>query len=407
MIYKSSLSRLLYTLFGFILVIQGTVILAIVLENQATEERRQWVVHTHEVISKSKSYLSHLIDAETGQRGFLLTREQSYLEPYYSGLILAKSEFSDLRELTSDNPAQQHKLDDIEIDMGKKFDELQQTINLQHERKYEEALAIVLGNDGKLYMDSIRKTLEQFVHTEEKLLKLRKKDLSKEKNILQLLFIIASFLLIAVTIVVAFIFKVRIVEPVVELTHEIKSKTLESSDSNSDSSDEVVKLQFAFREMHQQISDKANELSRLSLTDPLTGLGNRRSFYKRTDEIRLRSIRYKHPLSLMMLDIDLFKSVNDEHGHDVGDDVLKMVSVIIDNALREVDVLARFGGEEFAIALPETALDEAVGVAERIREDVSKLKLEVASGLVGVTISIGVTVMTGAEESIEELLKAS
>ena len=147
------------------------------------------------------------------------------------------------------------------------------------------------------------------------------------------------------------------------------------------------------------------ELRRLAATDPLTGLNNRRSFFERANHMRLQCVRYNHPFSILMLDIDYFKLINDRFGHDIGDDVLKIVSDIISQSLREVDVLGRLGGEEFAVLLPETSLKSALKVAERIRASVEAFRLETDQGSVDVKISIGVVGGTFAEESIEVFLK--
>lgn len=409
MAYKMNLSRLLFLLFGLLLLIQTGAIFSIMLaEKQATEEQTL-LIHTHKVIAQSQVYISHLIDAETGQRGFLLTGHQSYLEPYYSGLVSSKTDLTKLRELTADNPSQQCRLDNMGKLMHKKFDELQQTIDLRQRNRGEEALALVESGHGKRVMDSIRKLTDEFVHEEERLLTVRKATLNKEQSLLQSLFVAASLLLVAITLAIAFIFRERVIAPILELTDEIKGKTLDDSslDTAMASANEVVRLKIVFREMYEQIEQKTSELNKLSLTDSLTGLDNRRSFHQRVDRIRLHCIRYKRPLSMMMLDVDHFKAVNDTYGHDLGDEILKMASAVICNALREVDVLARLGGDEFAIALPETPADEAAGVAERIRQDVEKIKIETEFGLLGITLSIGITELTDAVEGIEDMLKAA
>ena len=107
----------------------------------------------------------------------------------------------------------------------------------------------------------------------------------------------------------------------------------------------------------------------------------------------------------MMLDIDHFKSVNDTFGHDVGDQVLKLVSHGMQQQIRTVDILGRLGGEEFAIALPETDLDTALSIAERIRLTVQSFSLETDQGHVAFTISIGLANLTNANEANEQLIK--
>ncbi len=166
-----------------------------------------------------------------------------------------------------------------------------------------------------------------------------------------------------------------------------------------------------FKQTHcvlQDISKRQameDTLRKLASTDPLTGLANRRSFFEQAEHARLHCIRYQHPYSIMMLDIDHFKSINDTFGHDIGDDVLKLVSDIMAQSLREVDILGRLGGEEFAIVLPETPLSHALAVAERIRASIDVFKMETDRGNVDVKISIGVTLLSTHKESNERLLK--
>jgi len=147
------------------------------------------------------------------------------------------------------------------------------------------------------------------------------------------------------------------------------------------------------------------ELKKLATTDPLTGLANRRAFFEESELLRLHCARYHHPFAVMMLDIDLFKLINDTFGHDIGDDVIKLVADIMKQSLREVDILGRIGGEEFAIVLPETTPQHALDIAERIRASIAAVKLETNQGYVEIHISVGVTMMTGNKEGIETLLK--
>ncbi|HEX4944136.1 MAG TPA: diguanylate cyclase [Usitatibacteraceae bacterium] len=131
-------------------------------------------------------------------------------------------------------------------------------------------------------------------------------------------------------------------------------------------------------------------------TDALTGLANRRRFFEIADAELARSKRYDTPLSLLMLDIDHFKEVNDTHGHHAGDRVLEELARTCRNILRTVDVAGRVGGEEFAILLPETALEGAVEVAERLREAIEKTEVTRKEGVpLRITVSIGVAMLTG------------
>lgn len=147
------------------------------------------------------------------------------------------------------------------------------------------------------------------------------------------------------------------------------------------------------------------ELRMLATTDPLTGVNNRRKFLETSERELARCARYNHPLCLLMLDADHFKSVNDNHGHDVGDKVLKLLSEICVRELRDVDVFGRFGGEEFVAALPETSMKTALEVAERLRESLAAAEVPVSdSPPLKFTVSIGATERTKEDKSVHDLL---
>jgi two-component system cell cycle response regulator len=149
------------------------------------------------------------------------------------------------------------------------------------------------------------------------------------------------------------------------------------------------------------------EAQRLSVTDGLTGLGNYRSFQTTLAREVDRAARFHRPLALLMLDLDRFKQVNDVHGHQVGDAVLVQVADRFREEVREVDVAARYGGEEFVVVLPETGLDGAQHLAERVCERIRSRPLHTAAGDLSVTVSVGVAVYPAHGDSPEALIRAA
>lgn len=148
-----------------------------------------------------------------------------------------------------------------------------------------------------------------------------------------------------------------------------------------------------------------NELRKLAVTDSLTGAWNRRYFISRGKEELARSLRYKTPFALLILDIDFFKLINDTYGHDIGDEVLKNLTARCRMELRESDVFARFGGEEFAALLPQTNRDNALATAERLLTSIAAMPMKQISETFSITVSIGIVLFNGQETSIEELIK--
>jgi diguanylate cyclase (GGDEF)-like protein/PAS domain S-box-containing protein len=159
----------------------------------------------------------------------------------------------------------------------------------------------------------------------------------------------------------------------------------------------LAMLQRSRAKVHQQNLD----LKRLATTDPLTGCLNRREFFHRLDAIYAAAERHRHPLSGMMVDIDHFKSVNDVHGHAMGDEVLVKVSAAIRETCRESDLVCRYGGEEFCVALPHTDLEEAQQAAERIRLAVAALEFSDLK----VTGSFGVSSLSLGAANLAQLLE--
>ncbi len=139
-----------------------------------------WQIHTYDVIQRLQVTFSILQDAETGQRGYVLTGQTSYLQPFYEAVEKTRNEIAGLSELTSDNPSQQKRLAEIQALVEKKFDELQETISLRKEMGLEAALQIVRTGEGKALMDSIRQVMAQMQGEEESLLKQRERSLQVE-----------------------------------------------------------------------------------------------------------------------------------------------------------------------------------------------------------------------------------
>jgi diguanylate cyclase (GGDEF)-like protein len=133
----------------------------------------------------------------------------------------------------------------------------------------------------------------------------------------------------------------------------------------------------------------------LSFTDPLTGMANRRQLFLRLDQEFSRSVRFGDPLSILMIDLDLFKRINDKFGHTVGDGVLRGVAQALRRNVRKIDIVSRYGGEEFCIVLPRVGTPEALEVAEKLRRSVGAAALPSPEGVgpLRVTISLGVATL--------------
>jgi diguanylate cyclase (GGDEF)-like protein len=161
---------------------------------------------------------------------------------------------------------------------------------------------------------------------------------------------------------------------------------------------------FGFILMSKQRDDARME--RLATTDDLTGLLNRRAFFARAEAARLLALRLRQPITLLMLDIDHFKQLNDRFGHATGDEALVKFSATCTDALREHDILGRLGGEEFALALPGTDLDGARHAAERLRQGVLDTRLLSCGNSYTMTVSVGVVLIDPEEDLPTALARA-
>jgi diguanylate cyclase (GGDEF)-like protein len=133
------------------------------------------------------------------------------------------------------------------------------------------------------------------------------------------------------------------------------------------------------------------QVQQLAITDSLTGVNNRRYFFDAAQLEFLLTTRYKHHLSIIMLDLDNYKTINDVHGHIIGDLALKEFSKLLTDHIRESDILGRYGGDEFSILLPETDKNQVMEIAERLRGLISKTQIIIEQTRFFTTMSVGVS----------------
>ena len=163
------------------------------------------------------------------------------------------------------------------------------------------------------------------------------------------------------------------------------------------------------RHLNQEIARRQEleeELRALASVDGLTGVNNRRHFLELCGKELDRAQRYDHPLALLMMDVDHFKRINDNYGHAAGDEVLKSLAATCATNLRGPDLLGRLGGEEFAVAMPECAIEAAERAAERLRQTLATLEVPCEQGTITFTISIGVVAWENGEDLAAVLERA-
>ncbi len=165
---------------------------------------------------------------------------------------------------------------------------------------------------------------------------------------------------------------------------------------------EELELKVAERTAELEAANRTAEA--LARTDQLTGLANRRAFFEHAERELRRSLRYHQPLSLIMFDIDYFKAINDTYGHAIGDEVIRRLATVAAATLRDTDMVARIGGEEFAVILPQTPAEGAMRLAERLRADFDSEAIAAREAELHVTASFGVATIGATKENLDEIM---
>jgi len=174
--------------------------------------------------------------------------------------------------------------------------------------------------------------------------------------------------------------------------------------------EKTLALKNANKELSKELEEKkelAKHLKYHASTDTLTGLMNRRTYFKACEKEIQSATRYKTKLSYLMIDIDKFKKINDTYGHPFGDEVIRSLSALLIENSRSADYVARIGGEEFAILMPETDVDAAYHLADRLRANIAKHKIIFENKVVQITVSMGLSHLSDEDSDIETIVKRS
>ena len=372
-----------------------------------SEEKLNWINHTNQVLKISEQFLSSMKDTETGQRGYLLTSDSSYLEPYHRGVIEAKQYLSELMSLTLDSPQQQSFMLNVEKLMNEKFEELAETITLVHDEKDQEALLIVKKNRGKKLMDQIRSKIISFNNRELILLEKRKGDFREGRAQITTLIFVETLLLISLSFITISFLRRSFFSPLkllLQSTRKIKSgEKVEVHDILS--KDEMGNLLSTFYAMSQSVAQREKDLDYKAHHDELTGLKNRTTLI---DEIN-KSIEYSalsgENLAVLYIDLNEFKTINDTLGHDSGDLILKETALRLNSSVRSSDMVFRVGGDEFIV------LAKNIGSIENVKRLIGNIIHSFQSPIViqgkpkEFSISLGAAILPKDSNDSEEIIR--
>ena len=331
---------------------------------KASAERRQaddWHVHTLNVLLLAGRLETAVNAALRGQRGYLITHDSDFLRPYRKGSDDSRLLTRQLGALTGDNEVQRANI----ALLGRRLDAflgaLARLVALQDEGRTDEAVAAVRARAGRGQIVQVIDALGRIELEERRLLDQRSLASARADAAIDAdnhVLAIASALMVALL---------------------------------------VAAVASAAR-AHRHALALAEELHALATTDMLTGLPNRRQLMSQMETEVRRAARSGRPLSLALLDVDRFKAINDAHGHPAGDFVLQTIAAELRRVTRGGDVLGRFGGEEFAVLMPETSLAKARQAGERLRAAIARRAIDLPDGTKErVTISVGVALLAGGE----------
>ena len=318
------------------------------------------------VIDRATQMGEDFLDLHDGVRGFALTDRRSFLAPFWRGVSRLPHDLDSVRALIGDNPAQVALLNRIAADSRAYIVDYAMPF-IAHPRLEDRdraAFTIV----GQRRMDALRAQFNELVATERSLAAQRRADSRSKTNravLIALIGLAGSSLVLIALVLTALRSVARPVRRLSEAAQRLRAG--EAVTVPEEGAGEIKVLAASFNAMATELKQREQQLEGLSRIDPLTGVANRRAFEDELPRALSNAQRTMVPMSLLMIDLDRFKAYNDGRGHIAGDSFLKQVTARWQQELRLSDMLARFGGEEFAVILPNCTLDGAFGLAERLR----------------------------------------
>ncbi len=373
------------------------------------EDKLKWVIHTHEVIHNTEKLTNALKDAETGQRGYLLTQSPAYLEPYYSGIKVSEALLKQLLHQTLDNPKQQANLKDLAVLIQDKLNALNKTVTLTEQNKLEEAMLFVNSNQGKVFMDNIRAKLDQFVAQEHLLLEVRNGEFKSYRAQITTLISVGIVSMVFLAILTFMFLRKNLFSPLNMLlacTHKMENgEKLNVNDVVE--KDELGSLLSAFFQMNEKVHNKTQDLNYKANHDELTGLKNRSTLYAELESAIEQDDKQGLKTSVFFLDLDNFKQLNDTLGHDVGDMILKETAKRLKNCIRQTDSVFRLGGDEFLLIMRN--IDDENHVHSVANDLLNRFKapMQIAGHNIEIYPSVGIAIAPNDTNDSEQIIKYS
>ncbi|KPM84722.1 diguanylate cyclase domain-containing protein [Pseudoalteromonas lipolytica] len=344
--------KFIFLLSTIFLVVVANTFIIYVLDKQG-QAKLEAVIRTHDVLDESEKLYNQITNAETGQRGYLLTQDLNYLEPYYAALEQVKQHFLAINRLTLSNPEQQNTLAVIDELVDKKLAELALTVTLVMQNTpyaIEEAKAIVLTNEGKQYMDQIRKHILLFQNIERAKLEQQNADYQRNRLFITRFVTLQIPLIVTLLVFCAFYINSRLFKPLKLLIQN--TEQLEKGERPKmltiNYNDEIGFVLKRFARMSDIVYKRTSKLNFQASHDHLTGVLNRTEL-KPALKQAISTCSKDSKLAVIFIDINKFKKLNDEYGHLIGDQILIETAKRITSSVRADDDVYRYGGDEFVI----------------------------------------------------------
>jgi diguanylate cyclase (GGDEF)-like protein len=316
------------------------------------------------VIDHATQMGEDFLDLHDGVRGFALTNDPSFLAPFWRGVSHLPRDLGTVRALVKQDPAQVALLDRIAVGSRSYIVDYAMPFIAHPSLKHRDAFTIA----GQRRMDVLRAQFNRIVSTERALAVARRADSKSKTNravLIALIGLVGSSLILMSLVWAALRSVARPVRRLSEAAQRLREG--ETVSVPEEGAGEIKVLAASFNAMATELKRREAQLEGLSRIDPLTGVANRRAFEEEMPRALATAQRTDVPMSLLMIDLDRFKAYNDGRGHIAGDSFLKDVTARWQQELRLSDMLIRYGGEEFAVILPNCTLEGAFGLAERLR----------------------------------------
>jgi diguanylate cyclase (GGDEF)-like protein len=332
-------------------------------------ELNRWEARSYKVQTQIQHVLALVTKAKAGERGFLLSGDIRFIDSRTDDLADIEPDIASLQHLIADDPVQQTNILQLHIHLIEGMRVVEQVIRLARHGQIDVARQISSSRLARTGMDNIENSIAVMVQEEEQLLKQRTAAIETYQQNTTRLFLFLLFLVL-VSLIAVYVAVRATYKKTVTMLQSISQADEHLAETNLHLEQQMllVKEQAVQLEAQKAELEEANQrLTVLAITDGLTGLNNHRAFQEKLAEEFERTQRYKTPTSVLLLDVDKFKTYNDTFGHPEGDLVLKTVSKVLQETARETDTICRYGGEEFVIVLPSTGEQGAIAAAEKFR----------------------------------------